>query len=61
MPQKSNRPEILKDIRALVEYNWQDELRDYNQQVRDGEDEAVEHHVFLALRRIDKWLGENQS
>lgn len=47
---------ILEDIRALVDYNWQDEQRDFEEHHDDDDEQAS--HVFNTLVRIDTWLGE---
>lgn len=42
---------LRKDLRALIDYNWADELADYQEYEGDGE-----HHIFTALVRLDNWL-----
>lgn len=42
---------ILKDIRTIVDYNWDDEKRHYS----EGRDPD---HIFMYLKRVDKWLDE---
>lgn len=56
-------PDVLNDLRALVDYNWGDEEKDYELEhgVEEGE-EALEDaagghgHIFEILRRLDAWL-----
>ena len=57
MPQlQANRPDSLKalraDIRAVVDYNWSDELADFETHEGDGQ-----HHIFATIVRLDNWLN----
>lgn len=42
----------LEAIRNVVNYNWSDELGDFNAQDEDGR----EHHIFRDLQAIVRWL-----
>lgn len=44
----------FRAMRAVVDYNWHDELRDFEEMERMGEDTSA--HVFTFLREIDAWL-----
>jgi hypothetical protein len=47
-------PDIIASIAAVVEYNWDTELADYQAQVPDDRS----GHVFDALTAIRSWLNE---
>lgn len=45
--------ELRESIIAVVEYNWQDEARDYEDQEENGR----EAHIFNHLRRLDEFVS----
>ena len=47
----SRAAQFMRDVRALVDYSWPDEERDYEQQDHDARD----GHVFQALTRVDTY------
>lgn len=44
---------LRKDLRTLIDYNWEDEQLDF----AEFEGDAA-HHVFTALVRLDNWLED---
>lgn len=44
--------QLRRDIAAVVEYNWQAEAHDYNEQDHDGR----ENHIFKVLVRLDDFV-----
>jgi hypothetical protein len=49
--------EVMPDIRVLLDYNWDDEERDYTGMVEAGEMEPDDNaHIFTHMRRVDAWL-----
>lgn len=40
-------------IRALVEYNWKDELRDFEENHRDD----CGSHIFRVMVALDNWIA----
>lgn len=51
--------EVLEAMRAIVDYNWQPELRDYEEQIEMGQIEPGEPaHVFTKLKLVDHFLTE---
>ena len=51
----STLPEVVTAIEAIVQYNWADELRDFEQMTRDGE--PTDSHVFRALVTLDNFIN----
>jgi hypothetical protein len=41
----------VQDLRALLDYNWSSEARDYQENPDD-------RHIFLAMRRLYDWLED---
>lgn len=53
---KSVPRHIRQSIRKILDYNWADELRDFEEHVEDGPD-----HIFSTLVTVDNWLyGRNK-
>ena len=46
--------QIRDDVRAVVDYNWNDERTDHDQQDSDGQ----QNHIFHALARLQRWLDQ---
>lgn len=56
-PRKRVPRKVLRAMRDIVEYNWADERRDYEEAVRSGDlPDPDGNHVFVSLQRVDKWL-----
>lgn len=49
--------DVLGDIRALVDYSWRDEERDYEDCSNEDGDNQQSGHIFERLQNIDKWLS----
>ena len=53
-------PEITDSISRIVDYNWNDEERDFEEMLRQGEViEDDENHIFTHLRRVREWLDSD--
>ena len=48
----------LEEMRAIVDYSWQSEQRDYEDCQQDNNDNETEGHVFLHLQAVDRYLTE---
>jgi hypothetical protein len=46
-------------MRAIVNYNWQSERRDYEECATNDNDQ--EGHIFLDLQRVDRVLTELEA
>lgn len=54
--------QFLKDVRAVVAYNYSDEATDYERAVHEGDiDEGEETHIFVALQRLDAFAGGDEE
>jgi hypothetical protein len=51
MPEYDPRPDVAK----VLEYNWPQEFRDFEEQDEDGK----ENHIFTVLNRLDMWLKQS--
>lgn len=45
----------LKSIQAIVDYNWTDEERDYEECASNENEQSG--HIFEHLERVEKWLN----
>jgi hypothetical protein len=45
--------ELKTAISKVVDYNWNDELRDYEAHKEDTS------HIFLVLKSLDEWVNNN--
>ena len=45
--------EIRDSVQRLVDYNWQDEQRDYEGGSWEG---PIEGHIFFHIMRLQDWL-----
>ena len=46
-PQSQKEKRFLTDLQTLIDYNWADEARDFNE--HEGE---RTHHIFSVLKRL---------
>jgi hypothetical protein len=46
------REQIAEAVQRIVDYNWDDEARDYEEHREDGE-----AHIFSDLSLVRNWLG----
>jgi hypothetical protein len=60
--------EVLKSIRSIVDYSWEEEADDFQQNCTVSEEEAAdgdepecdpECHIFSNLQLVDQWLTEH--
>jgi hypothetical protein len=47
-------PLPVQDLRALLDYGWSSEERDYI-------DNPGDRHIFLVMRRLDDWLHDSAT
>lgn len=57
-PPSTTPSRVLLAMRAIVDYSWQSEQRDYEECQQDTNDNEVEGHVFLHLQAVDTYLTE---
>jgi hypothetical protein len=50
--------ELREAIAAVVEYNWEDEARDFEACMHDGNDQ--EGHIFLTLQKLGAFIAEGE-
>ncbi len=50
--------QFLNDVRTLVNYSWDDEELDYQDQVLEGSDPG-DMHMFRVLQRLRNALGDD--
>ena len=48
---------VLRAMRAIVDYNWQDEQRDFEEQQSCGDLADESYHIFSSLKIVDEWLA----
>lgn len=54
--QRLANPAILKCVSNIANYLHDDELEDFRNQVREGNDGGVESHVYRDVIRVLMWL-----
>ena len=53
-----NVPEnILKNVRQLIDYSYEEELKNY-EEIKDDMDDSTSH-IFLIIENIDKFLTKH--
>lgn len=55
IPKKPLTANVIDSINCVLEYNWDDELDDYQVQYLEN-GEVPESHIFHALIDIKNWL-----
>jgi hypothetical protein len=48
--------DTLNAIGFLLDYNWADELADYETQLEGGSTDLDSHHIFARMVEVDNWL-----
>ena len=51
-----NLTELKAAINTILEYNWTDEERDYNE--HGGDCEENDQHIYKTLLELDQFLNE---
>lgn len=49
--------DVAEAIRAIVDYNWHDEERDFKECAEN--DNSTDGHVFTHLTRVNEWLEKS--
>lgn len=52
-------PKLIQSIQNLVDYNYSDELRDFEEQLELGE--SGEGHIFADIELIQTWLDSHYT
>lgn len=52
--------DLKADIEVVVNYNWQDELRDY-EECETESDNSREGHIFVVLNRLNNFLADKDA
>lgn len=52
-----NLNELREAITKVLEYNWADEERDYND--RGGDCEENDQHIYKTLLELDRFINED--
>ncbi len=65
MPKSKTKPnpnKVCRAIQDIVDYNWKDEERNYQEWTEEGRPGHQQiHHIFEALRLVQTWLNTAAS